>query len=79
VVWGQAGVCPPQGNEAGPQVIFMSFRGPKASNDKEERSSGGAWGRKRARAKERIAQANTNGLNGVREAAPLANPPRCMR
>jgi hypothetical protein len=53
--------------------------------NKEERSSAEP-GEKRARAKENIAQFNTRptqcgervsqGLNGVRVAAPLANPPR---
>src|SRR5580693_7945428 len=53
--------------------------------NKEEQSSAEP-GEKRARAKENIVQANTNptqcgdsvfhGLNGVREAATLANPPR---
>jgi hypothetical protein len=60
------------------RVIFMSFRGPKALNDKEERSSAEP-GEKRVRAKENIVQPNTNptqsgervsqGLSGVREAA----------
>jgi hypothetical protein len=76
-----------QSHKADAHALEESDRAIRSMNqtNKEEQSSAEP-GEKRARAKENIVQANTNptqcgdgvfhGLNGVRVAAPLANPPR---